>query len=371
MISSNYHKDKSFTLSYKVRSHIFNRELSIKNRFGMVNVVTYKKPFNPADAGYAWLDIELVVENLYEQQINPEIVTNSLDKHILTEIMKEIERVKKVNPIDLFPDHLDEKILVNILLTEELVNYQGKGFQSDALGMTIEFRDEAYPGFYKEEELVGLTKEHIEKTQGGALPNHTLTRSYQLIDNNNRIGRLWINLPGGPTELLPTKSFNKAEGLYICDSRGSKQTVIRLEDLNKDTMIEHGLSYYKSDMENTPHTKIYAELNKKIKEYKKQVDDLKEQKDKLEKTIEKQQHEAIIKEYGHIKKDIEGVYERTAYKTDKATIQLQKSMLENELKLLKSHKPNNTLVNNVNTFSTCIQSVVKTISMCMSLFACI
>lgn len=268
-----------FSINYKIRNHIHGRVITFKNQMGLISDVPYTEPHNRSDEGLAIIDVELNLFDMKSSRFNIDLVTNALDRAIVEKVLKQIGDLKKNNGlVDYFPNHVGEKIIIQMPLNEVACNYRTNGFQSDIFGCTIEFKEEAYPGFYKEEEyhdeLVEII-DHYEVNNHESFVRDFIFRLYRVVDNGCRIGTLWVQIGGEPIRIDPIRDMTKQDGIYIYSGTGGKPLkVISPEDITKELLAAHGISKTKLDMEQAPHSKIYSELNKNLDGYKKKVKEL-------------------------------------------------------------------------------------------------
>lgn len=271
--------DSSYTLSYKVRNHIFGKEVYIKTKLGMNSTIPFDKPFHKEDEQTVFVDVELRVNNIFEIRFNSDNITNTLDKAIIKALEERIEYLKKTSYANSFSSHYNEVILVNVPLTMSC-NYNGRGYQSDAFGFTLEFKDEATSGFYKENEYVDELKDIVEDNDIHSKEDYTkdfIFRLYRIVDNERKIGPLWVNLGGESVKIVPTYDIDKSDGIYIYSGSGSKPLkIINTDNITKELLMKHGLSKSKIDLENTPHSKIYADITKENNTLKKKNKELEE-----------------------------------------------------------------------------------------------
>lgn len=374
-LNSLQQKDMSYTLSYKVRTHIYGRQIFLKNRLGMVSTINYVKPFHIQDDETCFIDVELVVYNIYELRFNPDMVTNSLDKAILKAIMERVEYIKKNLPIDAYPNHLGERILVNVPLTMAC-NYNSNGYQSDAFGFTIEFKDESYPGFYKEDEydveLKTISIQNAIHSEG--FKRDFIFRLYRVVDNQRKIGPLWVTIGGESVRLTPVMDPNKSDGIYIYSGVGaSKLKVINVDEITKDVLTSNGLSKSKLDMENTPHNKVFVELTKENAGLKKKVSELettiKTNEDRNTKLTDKLNNRIVDLEFDSKEKDRIINRMKETHKDQKEfennlTRQMQFSHKQ-EVERLKSNQE----YNNIQGFSKALKDLIGTFTSITKLFA--
>lgn len=269
--------ESGFTVKYRVRNHIANSRVVIKNRMGMVSEIPYKESFNRREENTFHIDVEMTIFDFEATRFDLDSVTNSLDKVIVKAIIKRIEEIKQTsNTIHFYKDNLSERVLVNISLGGIPCNYNLNGYQSDMFGFTLEFKNDAFNGGYKEEEYRNTVENILENTdiheEGKPLIRDFVFRMYRIVDNNHAIGHMWVKLGGDVVKILSIRDHSKSDGIYIYQGTGSKPLrIIAPDDITDELLTEYGLAKSKLDLEQGPNGKLFTQLNKTLTEYKEKV----------------------------------------------------------------------------------------------------
>lgn len=269
--------ESGFTVKYRVRNHIANSRVVIKNKMGMVSEIPYKESFNRSEENTFHIDVEMVIFDFKATRFDLDSVTNSLDKVIVKEIIKRIEEIKRTsNTIHFYKDDLTERVLVNVSLAGIPCNYNLNGYQSDMFGFTLEFKNEAFVGGYKEEEYQNTVENILIDSdvheEGKPFIRDFVFRMYRIVDNNHSIGHLWVKLGGDVVRVLSIRDKDKSDGIYIYQGTGSKPLKIIAPDEITDVLLtEYGLAKSKLDLEQGPNGKLFTQLNKTLSDYKEKV----------------------------------------------------------------------------------------------------
>lgn len=286
-----------FSITHKVRNHIHGKVITYKNQMGLVADIPYTEPFFKEDNNTCFIDVELKLFDLKAVKFNLDRITNKLDRVIVERLVSSIEEVKKRNSyIDMFPTNLGETITVNVCIGVVETNYRANGYQCDMFGFTVEFKEDTFPGGYKDEEYHEVCLDILEENdivEEGSFVRDFIWRLYRIVDNHHQIGSLWVTLGGEPVKIDPVRDLTKQSGIYIYSGTGGHPLkVINPNDITKELLTSYGLSKTKLDMEQNPHSKVYTELNRTIDSLKKKVKDVELALEKSEK-----QHKVVSEEF--------------------------------------------------------------------------
>lgn len=272
--------ESGFTVKYRVRNHIANSRVVVKNKMGMVSEIPYKESFNRREENTFHIDVEMTIFDFEATRFDLDSVTNSLDKVIVKAIIKRIKEIKETsNTIHFYKDNLSERVLVNVSLGGIPCNYNLNGYQSDMFGFTLEFKNDAFVGGYKEEEYQNTVDDLIQNSdiheEGRSLIRDFVFRMYRIVDNNHAIGHMWVKLGGDVVKIISIRDKSKSDGIYIYQGTGSKPLrVIGPDEITDVVLTEYGLAKSKLDLEQGPNGKLFTQLNKTLSDYKEKINAL-------------------------------------------------------------------------------------------------
>lgn len=337
-------------IGYSVRNHTQNK-INVRSRLGFSQNIDVYKPsfdFTEVDSEYdrnsVWLDIHLYFDEIKEfHNLFPE-TSNEVDRVIIRQLMKQVEYGinSSYSVLKGFSAHF------GICLNSMIPNYGNNGFQSDLLGIIIQY-DTAYTHY---DILTNIPKAFLSYIRHDEIDFSSAT--YQLIllvDNSEQSDSLWTLQAGKPVNIKPIKNMNMASGIYIFLNkyhiREKPYIFISLEKAksNDNLLREYGLSYTEKEILDTTRSADYVELkktaekkenecNQLILENEKKHTQLTELKTKLEKTNDRiavltqdvSSSKENIKQLTTINTTLDRNLERARVDTEK----LRKEILEKE-----------------------------------------
>lgn len=272
-----------FRLNYRI-TNTSKDEVVVKVKGGLSYLVRGSK--EPTFQNEQMLFVN--IQGIYLDNINIDETQalTKLDRRILIELTKELQRLRDNNPH--YYSQLTNNLEIVITLTESLVE-TNNAIASELLGITL------YRGIENRDQpclnTPGQTfKEIFEQLRSESGENSALHCFIYLNDPIRVAPVLWTNVMGRSVEVPRVNNENKKTGLYIGISRGiePRETLYySFEQLDTKTLEALGIFESKAASDKGGNTERYLSAESKNKELVKDVRDLRSQLDSVSESLEK------------------------------------------------------------------------------------
>lgn len=279
-----YEVKPAFQLSYQIKNYL-ETDIVIKNKLGMKTVI----PSLPVPRGLektVYVEVMCRSADMFKVDINPKVSSNQLDRLILTELEKDLIKVRETFLNQITDTHYASYYQCVVKLSQIKPNYKDNGYESEALGFTLELQDDSTPYFYKEDSVklqLGTLKNNHEELNN---QSETIYTAAILVDKENRIGDLWTVVFGESFKIRAVCDESLNDGLYLYQGNNlNKRNYIPIHLLTEDALKQHGFFKVQLDAYKEPHGKYYTELNKERDSLRKEKKALKEKLESIEESL--------------------------------------------------------------------------------------
>lgn len=259
--------NKAFTLNYMI-VNTCERTIEVMCKGGMSYSID--KPETPALDKEVILKVELDNVDLTRLDINPELGLTLLDKDILTELKKSVEKIKSEPFINEYRIQ-HSKFSASIKLNATYVERRG-GIHSELLGITI-YRPRDEQRISGNVVALNTPMEYSESVKDNSKDN-SIVCSFKLNDPERVAPPMWVNLMGKVRRIKTTVSCAELPGLYVTIVEGGlspKSVYYRLEDLTDKILCENGIFITERAAMEGGNREVLLNAEKRIKELNKEV----------------------------------------------------------------------------------------------------
>ncbi len=250
----------SASMSFKILNKMTS-PLLVQQR-GVINYIVpgIKEPSYSNEVSLSvTLDVHIPNMVLFD----PDAQLNPLDKDIITELEKAIDRETENHYLT---THSIVTITVVVPLTDKHAVGPDKTIVSEVLGITLgQDVDSKKRSFSKDSANYGLSE--LKKDVKKEMNDGELVMGIKLVDRNNFTSNLWVNVFGSPAIIPKNNSGEIPDGLYIisCNNQsGNETTFIPIHELNNDIFTQYGIYDSKIAALAGGHNKFIQELQSKV-----------------------------------------------------------------------------------------------------------